>query len=322
MSTSSHDTSGNWNGYSYFISLQLFAVLGLALGSEPATAYEFEIFEVPEAPITGGRGLDDGNCQVGFYQTDGADFSTAHAIRRCGGVIETIDPPTSISDRRAFDVNNAGVVVGSALRASGSDGFELDGVTYTWVEFPGADQTVLRGVNEAGDVVGEYDTGDGVRHAFVRFDGSFLTIDVPLAIESRARGINNDGEVVGFWDDGAGLRHAFIRTPDGIFTTFDFPGATETLLGDINDTGEIVGTYFDSEGTPHGFLMTAPLVQFLPFDVPGSVGTFATGINESGQMTGEWIDGKGVHRGFVATPFLFTDGFESGDLDAWSDTQP
>ena len=96
----------------------------------------------------------------------------------------------------------------------------------------------------------------------------------------------------------------------------------QTLLGDINDVGEIVGTYFDSEGTPHGFVITAPLVQFLPFDVPGSVGTVAAGINEGGELTGEWVDGTGVRRGFVATPFLFADGFESGNLDAWSGVQP
>ncbi len=297
-------------------------MLILALIDDPAAAYDFETFEVSRAPITGGRGLDDGDCQVGYYQTDPADFSTAHAILRCDGLIDVIDPPTSLADRRAFDINNAGVVVGSALRASGSDGFQFDGSITTWVEFPGADQTVIRGINDTGDVVGEYENSDGIRHAFARFDGNFVTLDVPLADASRARGINNLGEVIGFWDDSSGLRHGFIRTPDGTFTTFDFPGASETLFGDINDIGEIVGTYFDGAGTPHGFLITAPLLQFLPFDVPGSVGTLATGINETGQLTGEWIDGAGIHRGFLATPFLFTDGFESGNFDAWSSAQP
>ena len=292
------------------------ALLSAAVAS--AESYQFETFAVPAAPVTGGRGLDDGDCQVGYYQTDAADFSTAHAIRRCDGVIETIDPPTSIADRRAFDVNSAGVVVGSALRASGSDGFELDGVIYTWVEFPGADQTVIRGINDAGDVVGEYEGSNGLRRGFARFGGSFVTIDVPLATGSRARGINNHDEIVGHWEDAGGLRHAFTRDDNGVFTTFDYPGAVETLLGDINDIGEIVGTYFDSGGTPHGFLMTAPLVQFVPFDVPGSSGTLATGINEAGWLTGEYVDAAGIRRGFVARPALFVDGFESGNLVAWS----
>ncbi len=298
--------------------------MALGLASSPAMAegYAFETFEVSGAPITGGRGLDDGSCQVGYYQTDAADFATAHAIQRCDGLITTIDPPTSIADRRAFDINANGVVVGSALRASGSDGFERDDTTYTWVVFPGADQTVLRGINNAGDVVGEYEGFNGVRHAFVRLGGAFMNIDVPLARESRARGINNSNEIVGFWTDQADLRHAFVREPNGTFTTFDFPGASETLLGDINDTGEIVGTYFDGSGTPHGFVITAPLVQFLPFDVPGSVATIATGINEAGMLTGEWTDAAGIRRGFVARPALFTDGFESGDLSAWSNVEP
>ena len=303
-------------------SLLLTAVLLVLGGADPAVAYEFETFEEPGAPITGGRGLDDGDCQVGYFQSDAADFSTAQAILRCDGVIQTINPPTSLSDRRAFDINNSGVVVGSAQRASGSDGFEFDGVTYTWVEYPGADQTVLRGINDLGDVVGEYVTMGGSRRGFARIDGNFISIDVPLAAETRARGINNLGEIVGSWTDGGGLRHAFTRESNGIFTTFDYPGATETLLGDINDTGEIVGTYFDSEGIPHGFLITAPLVQFLPFDVPDSTATLATGINEEGELTGEWIDDMGVHRGFVAREFFFADGFESGDFTGWSAVVP
>ncbi|MEM9554511.1 MAG: hypothetical protein AAGC60_09640 [Acidobacteriota bacterium] len=294
----------------------------LTFASLPLAAYDFETFEVAGAPITGGRGLTDDNCQVGYYQTDADDFQTARAIRRCAGQIETIDPPTSISDRRAFDINASGVVVGSAQRASGSDGFILDDGVFTWVEFPGAEQTVLRSINDHGDLAGEYETTANVRRGFARIDGSFLTIDVPLAVATWARGINNDGEVVGFWQDGAGLRHGFIREPSGIFTTFGFPGATETLLSQVNDSGEMVGTYIDSDGGSHGFLITAPLVEFITVDVPGAASTVATGINEAGELTGEWIDDSGVRRGFVARLFLFTDGFESGTLDRWTAVEP
>ena len=206
-------------------SISTFLLLGalvLCLATGPAEAYEFESFEVTGAPITGGRGLDDGSCQVGYFQTDASDFSTAHAIRRCNGRIETIDPPTSLADRRAFDINASGVVVGSALRTEGSDGFELDDSTYTWAEFPGAEQTVLRGINDAGDVVGEYVNSGGTRRGFARIGGSFQSIDVPLASETRARGINNLGDVVGEYDDSLGVRHAFSRI-GGVFANVDVP---------------------------------------------------------------------------------------------------
>ena len=42
------------------------------------------------------------------------------------------------------------------------------------------------------------------------------------------------------------------------------------------------------------------------------------GINEAGQITGEFTDALGIRRGFVATPYLFADGFESGDTSAWA----
>jgi len=305
------------------IALGGIAALALCLApSPPAGGADFEIvsFEVPATPITGGRGLNDAGCQAGYYQTDAADFASAHAFRRCGGVIQTVDPPTSVGDRRAFGINDAGTLVGSAQRATGQDGFELAGGTYTWVEYPGADSTVIRGINNLGDVVGEYDTGDGIRHAFSRIGGSFANVDVPGAASSRARGINDLGDIVGHYDDVGGGRHGFLRSAAGVYTTIDFPGAVQTLLGGINDAGDVVGVYFDAVGTPRGFLITAAGVT--PFDVPGAVGSFPTDINEAGQLAGEYVDGAGIHHGFVASPILFADGFESGDVLAWTSAQP
>ncbi|MEM7049501.1 MAG: hypothetical protein AAF604_07580 [Acidobacteriota bacterium] len=285
-----------------------------------AGSYEFEIFEVPGAPITGGRGINDTGCEAGYYQTDASDFSTAHAIRRCAGTIVDIDPPTSIGDRRAFDINDAGVVVGSALRSSGQDGFELIGGLYSWVEYPGADQTVIRGVNNLGEIVGEYEGSDGIRHAFARLGGTLINVDVPGAAESRARGINDLGEIVGHYDDTTGSRHGFRRSTAGAYSTLDFPGAVSTVTGGINNTGDVVGTYFDAGGSPHGFVWTAGV--FEPCDVPGAAGTLSVGINEAGRLTGEFVDAKGTRRGFVAIPILFEDGFESGNTNAWSMTVP
>jgi hypothetical protein len=281
-----------------------------------ATDYEIVTFKVPTAPITGGRGLNDAGCVAGYYQTDVVDFSTAHALRLCGGVIDTVNPPTSLADRRAFDVNDAGTLVGSALRTMGQAGFELAGGTYTWVEYPAAELTVIRGINNLGDVVGEYELADGVRHAFARVAGLFSNVDVPGAASSRARGINDVGEIVGHYDDAGGLRHGFFRSAAGATTTIDYPGAVQSLVGGINNARDMVGTYFDGGGMPHGFLSSAGV--FDAFDVPGAFGTIATGINETGQITGEFTDNLGIRRGFVATPYLFTDGFESGDTSAWS----
>lgn len=309
-------------GFARLLVLVLFAGLVTGLAADPVDAADYNVvpFSVSGMPITGGRGLNDGGCVVGYYQTDPADFSTAHALRRCGGLIETIDPPDSVADRRAFDVNNAGTAVGSALRPGGQEGFELDGSVVVWVAYPGSSLTVIRGINDVGDIVGEYENSDGVRHAFARIAGVFSTIDVPGATGSRARGINGLGEIVGHYDDVAGGRHGFYRSVSGVYTAIDLPGAVQTMAGDINDAGAIVGSFVDSGGAPHGFVLTAEGVA--PFDVPGALGTLATGINEGGQLTGEFIDGAGVHEGFVATPSLFADGFESGNFSGWSSVQP
>lgn len=292
-----------------------------AAGVGMAADYTIDEFEFPAAPITGARGLDDDGCVAGYYQTDPTDVATAHALRRCDGTLETVDPPDSVGDRRAFDVNSSGVLVGAAHRnMAGLTGFELSASVYTWVEYPGADLTVLRGVNDLGDVVGEYENADAIRHAFARVGGVFSNVDVPGAVHSRARGINSSGHIVGHFDDGAGDRHGFLRSPTGGYTTIDVPGAAQTLAGGINDAGDIVGTWFDGAGAPHGFVLGSAGLEL--FDVPGTLGTFTTGINEAGQLAGELLASDGVRRGFVATPVLFADGFESGDLQQWSGSAP
>lgn len=280
-----------------------------------AEEFAFTPFDWPAVPITGGRGMDNGTCQVGYYQTDASDFSTAHALLRCGGVLSNIDPPTSVGDRRAFGINDAGVVVGSAQSSTGERGFELSGGVWTWVVYPGANLTTIRGINASGDLVGEYENLDGIRHAFARLSGTFHNVDRPGAAESRARGINDHGAIAGHFDDVSGVRHGFHRTAGGTYTTIDHPLGTATLLSGINNAGEMTGVYFDGAGAPRGFLVRAGVQE--PFDVPDAMGTLPTDINERGQVVGEWIDASGTSRGFVATPILFADGFESGDLVGW-----
>ncbi|HYR41715.1 MAG TPA: hypothetical protein VER98_01730 [Terriglobia bacterium] len=53
-----------------------------------------------------------------------------------------------------------------------------------------------RGINDRGDIVGQYDDGiDSLGpHGYLRTDeGRFITIDVPGATDTRARGINDRG---------------------------------------------------------------------------------------------------------------------------------
>jgi probable HAF family extracellular repeat protein len=119
----------------------------------------------------------------------------------------------------------------------------------TILDVPGATLTEAVGVNDQGQVVGDYQDAAGEFHGFVWEAGLFQTLDVPFpqATSTAPTGINNVGQIVGFYFDhngtGAfpnGHAHGFL-SDHGIVTSFDFPSATDTLPVDINDQGQIVG---------------------------------------------------------------------------------
>ena len=81
--------------------------------------------------------------------------------------------------------------------------------TFTTIDVPGAFSTEAFGINDAGQIVGDFH----VDHGFLYTAGTFTTIDVPGAFSTQASGINNAGQIVGFSGDGTGAIHGFFATP-------------------------------------------------------------------------------------------------------------
>src|SRR5262249_13562513 len=83
-------------------------------------------------------------------------------------------------------------------------GVALAGSTYTTIDYPGADETAVYGINNQGDMVGVYacECGHGlVQHGFMLSGGVFTTVEPPGAIGSVAYGINDAKQVVGGYND-------------------------------------------------------------------------------------------------------------------------
>src|SRR5262245_16496142 len=78
---------------------------------------------------------------------------------------------------------------------------------FTSIDVPGAVETRARGLNDKGDVVGNYTDADGVLHGFLLHDGQFTRIDVPEALDTSALGISDSHQIVGDFDDSAGTGH-------------------------------------------------------------------------------------------------------------------
>jgi len=109
--------------------------------------------------------------------------------------------------------------------------------TYTQIDYPGAVQTECWGIDNAGDVVGEYVDGLGISHGFLLSGGAYSTIDYPHLRDTGLYGINDVGQIVGF----AQVQGFLYDTQTQLFTPVNRPGASYSVLTGINDEGTIVG---------------------------------------------------------------------------------
>jgi probable HAF family extracellular repeat protein len=187
----------------------------------------------------------------------------------------------------------------------------------TILDFPGGNLTEAIGVNDDGQVVGDYLDRDGKFHGFFWDAGLFLTIDVPFpdAITSAPTAINNVNQIVGYYFDNNrtplfpnGHTHGFIYD-NGVFVAFDFPDGSETFAADINDNGQILGLYTDANFVNHSFLLEDG--SFTNINVPFSdvFETEVSGINNKGQIVGRYVQRNPddpvnpfLGHGFLATP--------------------
>ena len=128
----------------------------------------------------------------------------------------------------------------------GNHGFLVSGGTFTQIDVPGAIGTEVRGINDAGQIVGTFYNSTGPRHGFLDSGGIFTRIDMPGADWTEAYGINDAGQVVGNFQSKSPT-HGFLDS-GGTFTQIDVPGAQVTLAYGINDAGQIVGTFYNSTG--------------------------------------------------------------------------
>ena len=284
----------------------LFALVALPGRAMTIAGYNVSTYQFPGAPITGFRDINAAGDVVGYYQTDASDFNTAQALEIVNGVPQTLTIPTSTGDRRAFGNNDVGDVAGSFSNL-GSRGFERISSGFSTIDYPGTTQgTTIRGLNNLGDIAGEYDDATG-QHGFVRIGGAFQTVDVPGAALTTVRAINDAGQMAGFYQDGSGVFHGFTSSDGVTFTAIDHPdpAALNTLIGGINNSGTVVGVWLELAGSPEsqparGFIFDGSV--FTPFDLTGAASTIPLAINDSGQIAGEAVAPDGTHYGFIATP--------------------
>jgi hypothetical protein len=128
------------------------------------------------------------------------------------------------------------------------------------VEFPGAAETQLYGLNDVGQAGGAYYDEEGAAFPFI-YDiesESFEEIEPPTPGNYVVANINNAGDAIVFGMRDASEQYADLRSfyrdgQTGAMTELLYPGAVETYGYAFDNQGAIIGYYLDEDGEYGGF---------------------------------------------------------------------
>ena len=173
----------------------------------------FTEINVPGAIRTGLRDINNGGVVTGRARFGGGDV----AILYDGATTTQISVPGATSSSVGEGLNDSGQVVGIGTDVDGNRfGFYYDGVTATGITVGTALCSAAWGINNAGDIVGDYSAAadcSAASHGFLRHLGVDSTVDIPGAVNSSVLGINDHGWITGSFTDAAGNTHGFIGSP-------------------------------------------------------------------------------------------------------------
>ena len=162
-----------------------------------------------------------------------------------------------------FGINDQGDFVGVANLPGLPDvfGFVSRGGAVTTIAIPGGSTVLPQGINNLGQIVGNYLDGAFVTRGFFRDTEGTLTypIDFPGGSATNLTGMNDDGLIVGYATVNFQPEAIVLRLPDQ-FTPYQYPGSIYGLFRGVNNSGLISGTY---ENFAEGGIR-AILAQFIP----------------------------------------------------------
>jgi len=196
-------------------------------------------------------------------------------------------------------------------------GYIYDGGKFSSFDFGTGNETSLRGINDAGDILGYYYPAQPVAfgHPFIISGGKITQINVPASIDSVAWDINNHGQIVGGAAPDTDTSLGFKFDPGIGYTLYAYETGQfhGTELRGINDAGDYVGWTLNG-----GFTFIGG--KFQSFSYKGER-AYAADINNVGSVLGFFQD---PNNGYNFTSFVkngdFTTLYESDNfgIRLWS----
>jgi hypothetical protein len=225
-------------------------------------------------------------------------------------VFSTLNNSNDTTFNQLLGINNRGQIAGyfgSGAKGHPNKGYLLvlshNGSHFVNENFPGAKQTQVTGLNDAGVTVGFYSTQNKASQSnnnfgFYTRGGHFHAVNFPAIHQStppvnQLLGVNDSDVAVGFYTDRKGNSHGYtyniithrfhrVMVRDGVSTT----------AAAINNHGDIAGFRTGMRGTTKAFLLS-PNGHLAVLQYPGASSTMAFGVNDSGEVVGTYTKGTG-----------------------------
>jgi probable HAF family extracellular repeat protein len=201
--------------------------------------------------------------------------------------------PGGITGFSSFNAKDQ-IAISRPDAGGGSRAYLHDGKTLLDIGSLGGTQTVVRGLNDAGEVVG-YSTlaGDAVYHAFKWSKrGGMRDLGTLNGVGNSDSGwhqpINSRGDVVGFSSRSLGQDHAFLWRPgSGMLDLGGLPGNSSgfSIAHAINNAGIVGGHGTSANGDTHAFVWTRNAGMTDIGTLGGSI-SGVVGISDDGLVLG------------------------------------
>jgi len=258
------------------------------------------------------RDINDLDQAVGWSNIATGD---AHAFLWDSGVMSDLGTLPGATSSDAWDVNNAGQVVGLSPTPNTSPS------PHAFLKNPGQpmiDLSAVAGfscassvrINEVGEVVVSADNCPTMRRSFYWSPGTG-PVDLGSLGGSRTNGvaINDVGQIVGTGLTAASQFHAFLWGLGPGIQDLGTLGGNRSFASGINAAGKVVGGSLLTGGSlpnTHAFLWTASGGMVDLGIPPGGDGSLGENINSSDQISGAWRQ-AGNLRGFIWDAGVMTD---------------
>jgi uncharacterized membrane protein len=251
----------------------IICALGLmvGLGYASCIGLTFTTIDAPGASSALASRISNSGEIVGRYSfapPDASGKEAANAYTLANGAFSAFSYPGSYLTGASGVKNNGQIVGDCQYEVYGTlgtcqdfygvaQGWVKTGGTFTNVGFPGAipNATDALGINDSGQVVGQYELPSGALYGYLLSGGSYSQINPFGSPGGTAYGINNSGQIVGFYCATASCQKNGFVLSGGVYTTLAAPGAYDTIALGINNAGDVVGSFDQSaEGPYSGFI--------------------------------------------------------------------